>query len=46
MTREIPYKNLDPNSIMWGVGSNKLQLPSRLISFLHLKKKFFSIKIN
>lgn len=27
LTREIPYKNLDPNSIMWGVGSNKLQLP-------------------
>lgn len=24
---ETPYKNLDQNSIMWGVGSNKLRLP-------------------
>lgn len=27
LTCEIPYKNLDQNSIMWGVGSNKLKLP-------------------
>ncbi len=29
LTCEMPYKNLDQNSIMWGVGSNKLQLPSK-----------------
>lgn len=27
MTCEVPYKSLDQNSIMWGVGSNKLKLP-------------------
>jgi serine/threonine protein kinase len=27
LTCEVPYKNLDQNSIMWGVGSNKLRLP-------------------
>lgn len=27
LTCEVPYKNLDQNSIMWGVGSNKLKLP-------------------
>lgn len=27
LTCETPYKNLDQNSIMWGVGSNKLTLP-------------------
>ena len=27
LTCETPYKNLDQNSIMWGVGSNKLRLP-------------------
>ncbi len=26
LTCEMPYKNFDQNSIMWGVGSNKLQL--------------------
>lgn len=25
LTCETPYKNLDQNSIMWGVGSNKLR---------------------
>jgi hypothetical protein len=27
LTCEVPYKNLDQNSIMWGVGSHKLRLP-------------------
>lgn len=27
VTCEVPYKSLDQNSIMWGVGSNKLKLP-------------------
>lgn len=27
LTCEMPYKTLDQNSIMWGVGSNKLKLP-------------------
>jgi serine/threonine protein kinase len=27
LTCQVPYKNLDQNSIMWGVGSNKLKLP-------------------
>ena len=27
LTCEQPYKNFDQNSIMWGVGSNKLRLP-------------------
>lgn len=26
LTCEVPYKDMNPNSILWGVGSNKLQL--------------------
>ena len=29
LTCEMPYENLDQNSIMWGVGRNKLQLTSK-----------------
>ena len=27
LTGELPYKNVDSSAIIWGVGSNSLQLP-------------------
>ena len=27
LTCEIPYRNVDSSAIIWGVGSNSLQLP-------------------
>ncbi|CDW51891.1 Pkinase Tyr domain containing protein [Trichuris trichiura] len=27
LTREIPYQEVDPTAVMWGVGSHSLQLP-------------------